>query len=92
MNKNQIGLNNKAKRYGLYLIENDEAKCLSRSENYKTLITEMRRLANENYQFNFRSDDNRLTRLETIVGVLSMSLIIVIFVKNIKTKHSISFW
>ena len=59
MNKNQIGLNNKTKRYGLYLIENDEAKCLSRSENYKTLIKEMRRLANENYQFNFRSDDNR---------------------------------
>lgn len=54
MNKNQIGPNNEVERYGLYLVENDEAKCIQRSENSRTLVKGMHKLANENYESNMR--------------------------------------
>lgn len=57
MNKNQIGPNNEVERYGLYLVENNEAKCILRSENSGTLVKEMHNLANENYESNMRSDN-----------------------------------
>lgn len=57
MNKNQIGSNNEVERYGLYLVENDEAKCILRSENSGTLVKEMRNLATKNYESNMRSDN-----------------------------------
>ena len=57
MNKNQIGPKNEVERYGLYLVENDEEKCILRSENSVTLVKQMHKLANENYESNMRSDN-----------------------------------